>query len=326
MNVVSSSSVPAMPIAPTGLAERVAIAAGDIKLSHSIFAMPFALLASFLARPARMPWRDFGFALVLVVVCMFVARSWAMLINRLADRLLDSRNPRTSKRAFASGRLSQTFGIALTLSLGAAFLGVTSVFWFAFANPWPVMLAIPVLSWIGLYSFTKRFTWACHLFLGTSLAASPLAAAIAINPEVLGLPSGQSVGVPEGTRGALLCLAAMVTFWVAGFDIIYSLQDVDEDRRERLYSVPSRLGVRGAIWISRALHGAALYCLVLAWRMEPRLGIAFGAGVALVALLLIVEHVILARRGKAGLDAAFFTMNGLVSLVVGGLGIADTLL
>jgi 4-hydroxybenzoate polyprenyltransferase len=323
MNAISSSSVPATPA--VGFTQRLAIAAGDIKLSHSIFAMPFALLASFLARPARMTWRDFGFALVLVVVCMFVARSWAMLINRLADRLLDARNPRTSRRAFASGRLSPTFGLALTLLFGALFLAVTSVFWFVFANPWPVILAIPVLAWIGMYSFTKRFTWACHLFLGTSLAASPLAAAIAINPAVLGLASAQVTDVPEGTRFALWCLAAMVTFWVAGFDIIYSLQDVDEDRRERLYSIPSRLGVRGAIWISRALHGASLLCLVLAFRFEPRFGLLFGGGVVLVGVLLIVEHSILAKRGKAGLQAAFFTMNGLVSLVVGALGISDVL-
>jgi len=322
MNAVTSSSV-STPAPASGFAERLAIAAGDIKLSHSIFAMPFALLASFLARPAHMPWRDFGFALVLVILCMFVARSWAMLINRLADRLLDARNPRTSRRAFASGRLSAAFGAALALSLGAAFLGLASAFWFAFANPWPAILAIPVLAWIGLYSFTKRFTWACHLFLGTSLAASPLAAASAINPQVLGLAGGQSLDFPSGARAALWFLAAMVTLWVAGFDIIYSLQDVDEDRRERLYSIPSRLGVRGAIWISRALHASALICLVLAWRIEPRLGLLFGLGVALVGVLLTVEHVILAKRGKQGLEAAFFTMNGLVSLVVGGLGIAD---
>jgi len=322
MNAVPPSSVAV--VTPIGLAERLAIAAGDIKLSHSIFAMPFALLASFLARPARMTWRDFGLALVLVVVCMFVARSWAMLINRLADRLLDARNPRTSRRAFASGRLSPSFGVALTLFLGAIFLGVTSVFWFAFSNPWPVLLAIPVLAWIGLYSFTKRFTWACHLFLGISLAASPLAAAIAINPGVLGLASGQNPDVPEGTRAALWCLAAMVTLWVAGFDIIYSLQDVDEDRRERLYSIPSRLGVKGAIWISRVLHIGAFLCLALAWRTDSRLGLMFGIGVLIVGVLLIIEHTILAKRGKAGLQAAFFTMNGLVSLVVGGLGIIDS--
>ncbi|MGH7244561.1 MAG: 4-hydroxybenzoate octaprenyltransferase [Phycisphaerales bacterium] len=326
MNVASSSSISIEHQAPgAGLMDRLAIAAGDIKLAHSIFAMPFALLASFFARSREMPWRNFGFALGLVVLCMFIARTWAMLINRLADRMLDARNPRTSRRAFASGKLTPAFGLTLTLSLGTAFLAATSAFWFFFSNPWPLLLAVPVLAWIGAYSLTKRFTWACHLFLGTSLAASPLAASIAINPAALGLPAAHFQSAPEGTRAALWCLAAMVTLWVAGFDVIYSLQDVDEDRRERLFSIPSRLGVTAAIWISRLLHVAALLCLVLAWRLEPRLGIAFGFGVAIVALLLVVEHTILAQRGKAGLDAAFFTMNGLVSLVVGGLGIADTL-
>lgn len=323
MSVSASSSVTVAPAA--GLGERLALAASDIKLSHSIFAMPFALLASFLAKPADMPWLTFSGALVLIVLCMFTARSWAMLINRLADRLLDARNPRTSRRAFASGRLSLAFGNALTLLLGASFVAVTACFWFAFSNPWPVVLAVPVLAWIGAYSITKRFTWACHLFLGTSLAASPLAAAIAINPAALGLPATEAPGVPEGTRAALWCFAAMVTLWVAGFDIIYSLQDVDEDRKERLFSIPSRFGVRAAIWISRGLHGLALLCLAAAWRLEPRLGVAFGVAVILVAALLLIEHSILSRRGKAGLNAAFFTMNGLVSLVVGALGVADTL-
>lgn len=309
----------------SGVVGRVAIAARDIKLSHSIFAMPFALLAAFLARPREMPWPRFAFALGLVVVCMFVARSWAMLINRLADRSLDAVNPRTARRAFASGRLSPAFGVGLTLSLGACFLLVTATFWFAFSNPWPLLLAVPVLVWIGLYSFTKRFTWACHLFLGTSLAASPLAAAIAINPAVLGLEARSSGSVVPGSGAALWCLASMVTFWVAGFDVIYALQDVSEDKRQGLFSIPSRLGVRAGIWISRVLHLLAVVCLIAAWRLEPRLGTAFGAGVALVALLLVVEHRILARRGQAGLDAAFFTMNGLVSLVVGCLGILDTI-
>lgn len=323
MNVASSNPVGIAP--QQSLAERLAIAAGDIKLSHSIFAMPFALLASFLARPARMTWGQFGLALGLVVACMFIARSWAMLINRLADRLLDARNPRTARRAFASGRLTPAFGVAISLALGASFLALTSAFWFLFANPWPLLLSIPVLAWIGLYSFTKRFTWACHLFLGTSLAASPLAAAVAINPACLGLPFGPPPEVPEGTRAALWLLAAMVTCWVAGFDIIYSLQDVEQDRIERLYSVPSRLGVRGAIWISRTLHVLAFAFLVLAAIAEPRLGTIFWFAVGLVGLLLVVEHTILTRRGKAGLDAAFFTMNGLVSVVVGVLGIVDTL-
>lgn len=327
MSIASSNPVAVAPTSdPPGLTARVAIAAGDIKLSHSIFAMPFALLAAFLARPAEMPWRLFAAALLLIVVCMFTARTWAMLINRLADRLLDARNPRTSGRAFASGRLSPAFGIALAALVGGLFIGAAMLFWPLLSNPWPARLAVPVLLWIGAYSFTKRFTWACHLFLGTSLAASPLAAAIALNPALLGLPPEHAPGVPEGTATALWCFAAMVTLWVAGFDIIYSLQDVEQDQRERLFSIPSRFGVYAAIWMSRCLHGFAFLFLAAAWWIEPRFGAPFGVAVALVGALLVIEHAILSKRGKSGLNAAFFTMNGLVSLAVGGLGIADCIL
>ncbi|MBS0187259.1 MAG: 4-hydroxybenzoate octaprenyltransferase [Planctomycetes bacterium] len=320
----SASTNPIAPMEhPARLGGRLAVAAGDIKLSHSIFAMPFALLATFLARPVDMAWSKFALVLALVVACMFVARTWAMIINRLADRRLDAANPRTARRAFASGRLSSAFGAGLALALVAAFAALTSLFWLLLANPWPLFLSLPVLAWIGLYSITKRFTWACHLFLGTSLAASPLAAAIAINPAVLGLSDGPEL---PGVRACLLLLAGMVTLWVAGFDIIYALQDVDVDRRDGLYSIPSRLGVPTALWLSRAFHLGALALLVFAWRADPRLGALFGFGVACVGLLLVIEHAILARRGKAGLEAAFFTVNGVVSLLVGSLGICDLVL
>jgi 4-hydroxybenzoate polyprenyltransferase len=118
----------------------------------------------------------------------------------------------------------------------------------------------------------------------------------------------------------------MVALWVAGFDVIYALQDVDVDKRDRLFSVPSRLGVPAALWISRALHIAAFASLFLAWRSEPRLNALFGAAVALVGVLLITEHAVLARRGKAGLEMAFFTVNGVVSCVLGAAGCADVLL
>lgn len=317
------NSIPAT--AQLSVATRLNLIARDIKLSHSIFALPFAILGAFMARPATMLTRQFGGALILVVLCMVCARTWAMLINRLADRSIDADNPRTSSRAFASGRLDARFGLFITLLTGGAFVASAALFWIFFANPWPTLLSVPVLLWIASYSFTKRFTWACHLFLGTSLAASPLAAAIAIDPRVLGLPlTGlTSEAGPIGTRYALWALSGMVMLWVAGFDIIYSLQDVDTDRRQHLFSIPSRLGVRAALWISRVLHIGAFALLALCWRNEPRFNALFGVGVCAVAILLIAEHVVLSRQGKAGLHAAFFTLNGIVSLVVGVLGIAD---
>ena len=313
--------------APDALPARLALALADIKLSHSVFALPFALLAAFAARPESMAWSRFSLVLVPVLFCMVLARTWAMLVNRLVDRKLDADNPRTQRRAFAAGSLSPGFGWSLALGCAAGFLVACSGFWFLLGNPWPVYLGIPVLGWIALYSLTKRFTWVCHLFLGTALAASPLAAAIAIDPRTLGLASHAEALAPiaPGVTTFLLCLAAMVTLWVAGFDIIYALQDVDVDQRLGLFSIPSRLGVAAALWISRTLHAGAAAMLFLAWRSDARLGPLFGIAVAIAAVLLVGEHVILAKRGKAGLSAAFFTFNGVVSLVVGALGIADLL-
>lgn len=236
-----------------------------------------------------------------------------MVVNRLADRRLDARNPRTSRRVFASGQLSPATGVVVLILCNLLFLGATSLFWFFFQNPWPLFLAEAVLLWIALYSFTKRFTWLCHFFLGGALAASPVAAAVAIEPAALGSVS------------AVWWIAGMVVLWVGGFDIVYSLQDVEVDRAEGLWSVPSRLGVPAAMWISRAMHAGAVALLVLAWSREPRFGVVFGVGVGVGAALLVAEHIVLARRGKAGLHVAFFTINGFVSCALGLAGCADTL-
>jgi len=311
-----------MTAAPTSIAfprpplmTRVALAAADIKLAHSVFALPFAILGAFMSRPTdgagHEGWPRFGAQLVIIVACMVFARTWAMLVNRLADRRIDARNPRTRRRVIAAGRLSVRDGIAMAFASAAAFIACTSLFWLFFANPWPLMLGLPVLAWIAFYSFTKRFTLLCHIFLGGALAASPLAAAVAIDPHFV-------VANP-----AIWFLAGMVLFWVAGFDVIYALQDLDFDRAAGLSSIPARLGPTGAIWVSRLFHSAALGLLIAAWRTEPRFGPIFGLGVATVGCLLLVEHFVLAKRGKAGLEMAFFTINGIVSCVLGVAGVLD---
>ncbi len=294
----------------------------DIKLAHTVFAMPFAVLAVFLARAGAPPergqaggkadgWGVLAGQLVIVVVCMVAARTWAMLVNRLADRRLDAANPRTAWRALAAGRASvRSAGVAAGVSavvfvVGAAMFGVL------YANWLPAILAVPVLLWIAFYSFTKRFTWLCHVFLGGALAASPLAAAIAVRPESL-------MDTP-----ALWWLAGMVIAWVAGFDVIYALQDLDFDRRVGLRSVPAQFGWRGACWGARALHVLALGALVMAWRDEPRFGALFATGIGVVVLALVFEHAVLARKGREGIPMAFFTLNGVVSVVLGAAGIAD---
>ena len=288
------------------------MAASDIKLAHSVFAMPFAVLGLFLALPHPIgPWR-IGGLLLLVALCMVLARTWAMLVNRLADRRFDADNPRTARRAIASGRLPARSGLLMAIAAGVGFQLAAAGFWVMDANIWPTLLAVPVLAWIALYSFTKRFTTWCHLFLGGALASSPLAAAVAVDPTALTITP------------ALWAVAGMVLFWVAGFDVIYALQDIDFDRETGLRSIPARFGRHAAAWFSRAFHVIAFGLLVVAWRVDPRLGWVFAASLAPVAGLLIAEHVVLARRGLAGLDMAFFTLNGVVGCIIGIAGSIDT--
>lgn len=302
-----------------GTLRTARLIASDIKLAHSVFALPFAVLAAFLAgpfpNPGPVPLRRFLTQLALIVVCMVLARTWAMVVNRLADRTIDARNARTRMRPFASGALSTRAGIAVAGVCALLFCAVTSLFWLLYANFWPLALSLPVLAWIAFYSFTKRFTALCHVFLGGALAASPLAATIAIDPVSLGPP--------------VYWLAGFVLLWVAGFDVIYALQDRDFDRSAGLHSVPARLGSTGAAWVSRLLHGAALASLVLAWESEPRLGALFGGAMILVGTLLIWEHVVVSRALRAkdqkpALNVGFFTLNGIVSCVLGVAGCLDS--
>lgn len=306
-----AAPTPDRPATRVGTLGTLALVARDIKLAHSVFALPFALMGVFLAGVQQRPWAQRVTILALVVACMVLARTWAMLVNRLADRRFDAANPRTAGRMVASGLLSSARGWRVAIACASAFMLACAAFWALLGNPWPVMLSLPVLAWIALYSYTKRFTLLCHLFLGGALAVSPLAAAIAVDPARL------------ADTPALWWLAGMVLCWVAGFDVVYALQDIAFDRSAGLRSIPARLGWRGSAWVARALHALALGSLVMAWRSDPRLGPLFGVAVGGVALLLIVEHAVLARRGERGLEMAFFTLNGLVSLLLGAAGIAD---
>lgn len=283
-----------------------------IKFSHSLFALPFALLATFLAAgwAGRLP--DAA-TLGLIVLCMVLARTWAMCVNRWADAPLDAGNPRTAGRAIPRGALPRSFVLAAGVVCAAAFVAATSLFYLRNANAWPLLLSPLVLAYLAFYSFTKRFTVACHVVLGSALALSPMAAAIAVEPGYLAEPT-------------VWLLAVMVTGWVAGFDVIYALQDVAIDQRDGLRSLPARLGADRALWISRSLHALAFAVLVIAWRESALLGGCFGVGLAVIAGLLLLEHVVVHRGGAGRIQMAFFTLNGLVSLALGALGIADVVL
>lgn len=289
--------------------------AADIKLAHSVFALPFALLAAVMAAAnPSIDWTRLAGQLVLVIAAMVFARTVAMLANRLLDREIDARNPRTAGRALPSGRLSPASASAVLVLCAAGFMVVCVAFGVLYGNWWPAILGLPVLAWISAYALLKRFTMLCHLYLGSSLAISPLAAAIAIDPATL------------GAQPALWLIALMVLCWVAGFDIIYALQDVAVDRKEGLHSIPSRLGERGGLWVSRLLHVVAAACLILASRVDGRLELMFSIGVAIVIALLVIEHITVAKWRTARIALTFFMLNGVISCVLGGLGVADVLI
>lgn len=299
------------PAQHAGLPGKLAVLAGDIKLSHTVFALPFALLGMGLACGWAGRWTT-AVEVGLILLCMVLARTFAMCVNRLADAEIDALNERTQRRAVAAGRLSRTFVAGTIALVGVGFVAATAGFWVFRGNPWPTYLALPVLGVLALYSFTKRFTWACHLVLGFALAMSPLAAALAIEPGIL-----------VDASGGVWLIAGMVLCWVAGFDVIYALQDVAADRQLELYSMPASLGVEPALWISRGLHALASALLILAWWSSPQLGVAFAVAAALTVALLVLEHALVWRSATHRIHLAFFTVNGVISLLLGAAGLLD---
>ncbi|MCP4908162.1 MAG: UbiA family prenyltransferase [bacterium] len=287
--------------------------AADIKIAHSVFALPFAILAAFMAAASGdgvIAWGDFWGQLILVVVAMVFARTAAMLANRILDASLDARNPRTAGRAIPSGKLSIGSARGAWVVTALLFMGCCALFGLLYGNWWPLILGLPVLLWISLYGLAKRFTQFCHVWLGSSLALSPVAAALAIRPDALASPS-------------IWLLSVMVLLWVAGFDVIYALQDVEVDRRDRLHSMPGTLGVGKALMVARLMHVGAVAALVLAALTSPVLGPLMMSAAVLVALLLLYEHLTVARWGTTKMALAFFTLNGMVSCLIGLAGVLD---
>ena len=288
---------------------RLLIAADDIKLSHSVFALPFALLAAFLAAGAdgRLPGVA---AMVLIVVCLVLGRTVAMATNRWADAALDAMNPRTARRAIPSGRLTAAFMLGVAICCAAGFVVAAAGFWLLNDNPWPLVLSPLVLAWLVGYSFTKRITFLCHLFLGFALALSPLASVIAIHPAYL-------------AQHDPYLLALMVTCWVAGFDVIYALQDMRVDRATDVHSLPARLGARRALIVGALLHATSAAALIALATTGSLLHVGFAIGTVLVILLLLAEHALVWTTGRRHIQLAFFTINGVISLVLSALGIVD---
>jgi 4-hydroxybenzoate polyprenyltransferase len=261
-----------------------------IKFEHTLFALPFAFLGMVLAAGGWPSW----WTVLWIVAAMVGARSAAMGFNRLVDRRIDAANPRTAGRALPAGLVSSRW-VAFFVAASAALL----VFAAWELNPLAFYLSPLALAILFLYSYTKRFTWASHLVLGLSLAGAPLGAWIAVRGDV---------------RAAPLLLAACVLLWVAGFDVLYALQDLEFDRRSGLFSIPARFGVVGALWISAILHGLMLGLLALLPRLYPGLGAGFWIGWAGCVALIGWQHWVVRPGDLSRLNAAFFTANGLLSV------------
>ncbi len=296
------SSTASPPIAP--IPARLATFARDIKISHTIFAMPWAILAAFLAADG-LPASG---SLALILICMIAARTVAMAANRLLDAELDARNPRTARRAIPSGRLSRGF-VAMILALCCiAFITATAGFWFLDRNPWPIALAIPVLLFLCGYPLMKRFTRLCHYYLGAALALAPVCAWLAI---------AGSIDFPP------LLMAAAVLTWTAGFDIIYACQDYASDMETGVFSIPAAMGIAPALWISRLTHALCASMLILLGMASPALGMVYFIGVAIAIALLVVEQSLVRPNDLSRVGLSFFTINGVISVLVGTLGILD---
>jgi 4-hydroxybenzoate polyprenyltransferase len=300
-----------------------------IRFSHTLFALPFALLAAVMAWATPLPqtvsaatthhspltthppfhWQH----LLGILLCMVAARSAAMAFNRLADRHIDAQNPRTCSRHLPAGVLSTTSVIIFTLISCLLFIAGTLLF---LPNRWPLYLALPVLAFLLGYSYAKRFTRLAHFWLGAALMLAPVCAWIALRGDVL-------MACPADLLPPLLLGLAVFT-WVAGFDMIYACQDADFDRAAGLSSIPAAIGVLAALRLAALCHLATLLLLAALPILSPQvpLGWLYGGGVACVALLLAYEHLLVRPDDLTRLNMAFFNVNAVISM---GLFIVGTI-
>lgn len=262
-----------------------------IKFSHTLFALPFALTGMLFAA-GGMPRVE---VLLWILAAMVGARTAAMTVNRIADAAIDAKNPRTAMRHLPAGTVG--FAEAWLLTLAGSALTVFAAWKL---NPLCLALSPVALGAVFLYPFLKRFTLFCHIFLGICLSAAPLGAYMAVTGRL---------------DPAILPLALAVVLWVAGFDILYALQDLEFDSSEGLHSIPRRLGVGKSLLLAKLMHGAA-YGLFALQVVLFKLGVYYWAGLAIVFALLVYEHSLVKKDDLSRLDAAFFTMNGIISVVV----------
>ena len=271
--------------------------ANFVKLPHTVFALPFALVGVVLASyDARVEWTD----VIWVVIAFTSARFVGMGFNRIADREIDARNPRTKMREIPAGVLGVREAVVSVTIAGAVFIAAS---WML--NPLCGMLAPVALAWVCFYSFTKRFTRWSHLVLGFGMSMAPVGGYLAV------------VGHWSQPWWLLIALSLAVTTWGGGFDVLYALQDVEFDRSSRLYSIPAAIGEHRAVALSRLLHCLAVLSLALVGSARygsSGAGMYYAIGVVVAAALLFYEHTLVKPEDLSKLDAAFFTMNGIISM------------
>jgi 4-hydroxybenzoate polyprenyltransferase len=299
-----------------------------IRFSHTIFALPFAALA------AAMAWKQtsldaksedatlaaaaqtslFSWRQVLgVLLCMVAARSAAMAFNRVVDARYDAQNPRTERRHIPTGLLSP-LGVSLfALAMSGLFVAATLLF---LPNPWPVRLAVPVILFLLGYSYAKRFTSLAHVWLGVALMLAPICTWIALRGNIVAMR-------PDDLLPALL-LGIGVMFWVSGFDIIYACQDHDFDRQQGLFSLPVKFGPKNALRIAAGLHVCMLLSLLALPYAFPHFGVIYYLGLAAAAVLIFVEHRLVRPDDLTRVNAAFFVVNGIISIGLLLIGVLDT--
>jgi 4-hydroxybenzoate polyprenyltransferase len=314
-----------------------------IRFSHTIFALPFALLSAMMAWRIRMGYGssssgeieqllndilyhffgigiDFGpfpfdihyWELLGILLCMVTARSAAMAFNRLVDRKIDAGNPRTAGRHLPDGILSVPLVVAFTAACCLAFIVSTLLF---LPNRLPLYLSVPVLAFLCGYSFAKRFTALAHLWLGAALALSPVAVWIAIR--------GEQVMQNPGDLLPAVVLGAMVLTWVTGFDIIYACQDYEFDRQRKLHSIPATLGIARSLRLAALCHAATVALLAILPLAYPHFGVLYWMATLAVAGLLIYEHALVRPDDLDRVNIAFFNVNAVISLGLFAVGTLD---
>ena len=274
-----------------------------IRFSHTVFALPFALLSAVLAW--SQPGSQFRLRDLLgILICMVAARSAAMAFNRLVDRRIDADNPRTARRHLPAGLLSVRSVVIFTLLMSVLFVASTTIF---LPRRLPLLLAVPVLLFLLGYSLSKRFTRFCHYWLSAALMLSPIAAWIAVRDEFALVPS---------------MLGAVIFFWVGGFDILYACQDAESDRQARLNSIPAALGIPAALRMAFISHLLTIVMLLLLWKTAA-LGPLFLGGIVLIGLLLLYEHWLVRPDDLTRVNIAFFNVNAIISFGILLLGCLD---